>query len=221
MKDMNDIFMVYIIVEKLDRESLKQWKTAHAGTDHQRYDQLYRFLQTRCRALEAASVGHDGAQCGGIGPSEETKIHNNSSNKGKSHSLSVNQNKSYCCEDTHKVFQCKKFRDPDVDSRRDLVNQKKTCLNCLQQRHFSKQCQSKSKCKTCGATHNTLLHEDKPESGAPNARNDNVNAFINNTYQKRQVLLQTGMIDVLKSSGKPVRCRALFDSGYQLNLITN
>ncbi len=104
MDEMADIFMVYIIVEKLDRESLKQWELDHPGKDRQRYDELYKFLQTRCQAFEAASVMHDGARCGRIGPSESTKSHNKPNNKGKSHSLSVNLNKCYCCEDTHKVF---------------------------------------------------------------------------------------------------------------------
>ena len=44
MNQIADIFMVYIIVEMLDRESLKQGELANSGNKPQRYDQLYRFL---------------------------------------------------------------------------------------------------------------------------------------------------------------------------------
>ncbi len=164
---------------------------------------------------------HDGAHCGRVGPSESTKIHNKSGNKGKSYPLSVDQSKYYCCENTHKVFQCTKFRDLDLDARRDFVNHRKAFFNCLQQDDVSNQCQSKSKCKTCGATHNKLLHKEEPENEVRTAQANNVHALVNHTYQNRQVLLQTAMIDILNSSGKPFKCRALLHSASQLNPITN
>ena len=163
MNEMADIFMVYIIVEKLDRESLKQWELANPGKDSQRYDQLYRFLQSPCQALEAADVMRDHNAFnldGRNGPSSPSKGHNKSFNKGKSHSLSINQHNCYSCEEAHKVFHCPKFKSLGVDARRELVNHKKASFNCLQQGHVSKQCPSTSTCRTCGARHNTLLHND-------------------------------------------------------------
>ena len=128
MNEMADIFIVYIIVEKLDRESLKQWELANPGKEPQRYDQLYRFLQSRCQALEAADVMRDHNAFnldGRNGPSSPSKGHNKSFNKGKSHSLSINQHNCYSCEEAHKVFHCPTFKGLGVDARRELVNHKK------------------------------------------------------------------------------------------------
>ena len=120
MNEMSDIFMVYIIVEKLDRESLKQWELANPGKELQRYDQLYRILQSRCQALEAADVMRDHNAFNldsRNGPSSPSKGHNKSFNKGTSHSLSINQHSSYSCEEAHKVFHRPKFKDLGVDGR--------------------------------------------------------------------------------------------------------
>ena len=128
MNEIADIFMVYMIVEKLDRESLKQWELANPGKEPQRYDQLYRFLQSRCQALEAADVMRDHNAFnldGRNGPSSPSKGHNKSFNKGKSHSLSINQHNCYSCEEAHKVFHCPKFKGLGVDARRELVIHKK------------------------------------------------------------------------------------------------
>ena len=92
LNEMAEIFMVYITVEKLDRESLKQWELANPVKKNQQYDQLY--LQSRCQALEAAFVmrdhnafNHDGRK----GLSDPSNVHIKSLNKGKSQSLSINQ----------------------------------------------------------------------------------------------------------------------------------
>ena len=224
MNEMADIFIVYIIVEKLDRESLKQWELANPGKEPQRYDQLYRFLQSRCQALEAADVMRDHNAFnldGRNGPSSPSKGHNKSFNKGKPHSLSINQHNCYSCEEAHKVFHCPTFKGLGVDARRELVNHKKASFNYFQQGHVSKQCPSTSTCRTCGARHNTLLHKDKNDKEHTKPQSNNAHALINHTLHKRQVLLQTALIDVLHKNGKPVKCRALLDSGSQLNLMSN
>ena len=57
LNEIAEIFMVYIIVEKLDRESLKDREMANPVKKNQQNGQMY--LQSRCQALQAAVVMRD------------------------------------------------------------------------------------------------------------------------------------------------------------------
>ena len=49
-----DLFLLYIVVEKLSPVTRQKWEIATPGTDQQTFNQLKTFLHNRCRALEAA-----------------------------------------------------------------------------------------------------------------------------------------------------------------------
>ena len=83
--------------------------------------------------------------------------------------------------------------------------------------HTAKKCQSKFRCKTCSAAHNSLLHIDRP---AANSAHENT-VDIAAATTTAQVLLQTAIIPVHNNRGEIVKCRAMLDTGSQLNLITN
>ena len=51
-----DVFLVYLITEKLPAETRKFWELSTPGTEPQTYDDLKKFLDARCQALEAATL---------------------------------------------------------------------------------------------------------------------------------------------------------------------
>ena len=52
--DEMDIYTDYHVVEKMDAKSRRKWELEHPGTNLLKYEDLHKFLITRCRALEAA-----------------------------------------------------------------------------------------------------------------------------------------------------------------------
>ena len=89
-----DIFIVYHVVEKMDHESRRQWELEHPGTYILKYDDLNKFLTTRCRALEAAQASKQSNKGIDFGQAQ--------SGGKRNHSLSVTQ--------TSKCPQCKQVQ---------------------------------------------------------------------------------------------------------------
>ena len=54
--DQQDIFLVYLVTEKLPADTRKFWELSTPGTDPQTYNDLKKFLETRCLALEASTL---------------------------------------------------------------------------------------------------------------------------------------------------------------------
>ena len=51
-----DVFLDYLITEKLPSETRKFWELSTPGTDLRTYDDLKKFLDARCQVLEAATL---------------------------------------------------------------------------------------------------------------------------------------------------------------------
>ena len=92
--------------------------------------------------------------------------------------------------------------------------------------HTAKDCPSTKKCKLCSKPHNTLLHTNQNNVTTLNV-NDHTKESASCTQvatatnSRYQVLLQTAIVHVLNKQGELVPCRALLDSGSQINLSTN
>ena len=88
-----------------------------------------------------------------------------------------------------------------------------------------KDCSSQKGCKTCGKSHNTLLHNEVniQSSSSEDKLKQTISQSpqVTSTIDNSQVLLQTALINMLDKRGNPLQCRALLDSGSQMNLITN
>ncbi|XP_008190207.1 uncharacterized protein LOC103312011 [Acyrthosiphon pisum] len=122
-----------------------------------------------------------------------------------------------------------------IAERKNAVAAAKLCYNCLNYGHQIKDCRLSS-CPKCNKRHNSKLHEDTPSNnllaesncaevdtsgsapssvflaGATNVQNSDV---------KFNVMLSTSIIMVQDPAGNWYKCRAILDSGSQLNFITN
>lgn len=211
-----DLMIIYILVQKLDNKTKREWELQIASKELPTLLQLYNFLEHRCNALE--SVAHR---------PKTTDTRQNNDRKPSHSYLSI---KSNCevCKETHSTSQCNTFRQLSNEEKYKIVKNNKLCINCLSNKHMIKDCHSHG-CNICGRWHHTLLHRNNETS------QDHVNRRPEQLQQQRNVqatyhsfkelpitcvLLATAQVKIKDCNGKARICRALLDCGSQSNFIT-
>ena len=63
-----------------------------------------------------------------------------------------------CCNGSHFIVMCTRFRELNHAERRKIAVDRRLCFNCLG-RHNARSCKSTHGCKTCSGHHHTMLHE--------------------------------------------------------------
>ena len=206
------------------------------GKEPQKYAGFRLFLEERAQALGATAPNGLGA----------TKTQVNGNPRYLPTHLATSEQQCECCEETHKIFKCEKFKKLSVRERAELIKVRKLCFNCLRLGHRSEDCDG-SKCKQCGRKHHTLLHReniynrntdhqttsgttstqanDKQKNNATAttaiAKSKDENKFTEAMTQRtsEEVFLQTATVSV-NVHGETILLRALQDSASQKNLIT-
>ncbi|XP_072403142.1 uncharacterized protein [Diabrotica undecimpunctata] len=217
-----DALLKYILLEKLDSESVKEWEKANNGKVSPVSDLIY-FLKTKADTLERYSLNKPNIQ--GTSVNNHVKFRHNSTKalvSTKSSFLSCP-----LCNQQHKLVHCSQFHSLDIPARINKVRRFKLCLNCLHSGHQQATCKY-GECKKCNQKHHTLLHEfiENPLNPLPQF-NDQVVASqsspqtLSNTSQNQQILLSTVVVQVRDHLGVAHNCRALLDSGAQSNFITS
>uniref|UniRef100_A0A182NAH5 Integrase catalytic domain-containing protein n=2 Tax=Anopheles dirus TaxID=7168 RepID=A0A182NAH5_9DIPT len=64
------------------------------------------------------------------------------------------------CDRSHVVENCESFRSLTLAQRREVVEEKRLCANCLKSGHFQAKCWSRVRCHICNRKHHALLHSD-------------------------------------------------------------
>ena len=160
--------------------------------------------------------------------------------------MATSEQQCECCEETHKIFKCGKFKKFSVREPAELIKVRKLCFNCLRPRHRSEDSEG-SKCKQCGRKQHTLLHRenihnkntnqqttsgttsfqanDKQKNNATAttaiAKSKDENKFTGAMDQRtsEEVFHQTTIVSI-NVHGETILLRALLDSASQNNLIT-
>ncbi|XP_077266386.1 uncharacterized protein LOC143899738 [Temnothorax americanus] len=219
-----DDLIVHIVVSKLDIPTSKAWEIS-LDDDVPDLKTLMQFLSKRCQALEAIHA----------------KTHNNATNntqkqgkhKGTSVANVATSNLSCpLCKENHQLYHCEEFLKLTVEDRIKNAKKAHLCINCLRSTtHQSKLCKS-SACRKCSKKHNTLLHmstTDNADQSLSNTRTPPdkttdtplpVSTQCISSYHPLNVLLSTAIVNIYDSNNKPLSCRALLDSGSQMNFIT-
>lgn len=129
---------------------------------------------------------------------------------------------------------CAKFKELPVNKRVTLVREAKLCFNCLSQFHMANKCRSTHSCQKCKKRHNTLLHyEAQYNSGSEEktTSNDNNGATLESAvgcskasltvhHSNGHVFLPTVVALVTDKHGAERSCRAILDSGSQINFVS-
>lgn len=63
----------------------------------------------------------------------------------------------YFCSEKHFMYRCEKFKSLPDKARLELVNDKKLCHNCFNDKHSTNQCPKPARCLRCLGKHHTDL----------------------------------------------------------------
>ncbi|XP_050065913.1 uncharacterized protein LOC126554977 [Aphis gossypii] len=237
-----DAWLVTIVLRKLDQKTSQDWQLRRTNTDLPRYAELENFLSNRCVALEGSEIlakdfdAYKNSQSS-TSPQSKKSYHHNSARKGLFTSTD-RRVKCACCSGEHKLYACNRFKELTIGERVTLVRDSRLCFNCLCSSHMANVCSSTFNCRICKRRHNTLLHFEKstdptqrveiqtPQVGA-NSQNvgsqePNISAAASLLAGSEQgyVFLSTAIILTVDRLGKQKQCRAVLDSGSQVNFIS-
>lgn len=226
-----DSLIMYIVVEKLDPDTVKEWDKENKSKKST-LQELLTFLKNRAETLEKFEI-------------RSTKSFNISKSKNyASRSFLCNENKKASaqnpcalCRGNHKIFVCSEFQNLDIPSRIEKIKGLRLCYNCLYSGHQSEQCKF-GKCKYCSKKHHSLLHINNVKSVDTSDQSQNssessqifvhknttncklTKVFSGSVVQNNSALLSTVIVQLRDYNGVAYNCRALLDCGSQSNFIT-
>lgn len=217
-----DAWLVTLICGQLDATTAGEWQLRQDTKELPTYASMELFLSKRVSAYEVGMISN----CSTDKPSKiKLSNHNNKSFFTRTSDIKVK--KCPLCSASHKLYSCDQFNKLPIHDRRQTVAKLSLCYNCLNAGHRVESCYFPN-CPKCGLRHNSKLHEDKGVNQIPkpviaqdpNAENnDNIVTFSQEVQLEETVLLATAIIHIYNNNGQRYKCRAVLDSGSQLNFI--
>jgi len=227
-----DAWLITIITTRLDKSTAQGWLLHQRNNDLPRFSELEKFLASRCAAQEASESFIKKT----VTPSA-TSSNKNISHSGKKALFVANESEPCsCCSGTHRLFYCEKFKDMSVTDRLTFIRKSGRCFNCLSSRHTSNICKSFYSCRKCKGKHNTLLHLErgrdqdkdnhvptqpiKVKETVPETSPNTSASAAHISAAPGHVFLATAIVHVQDKLGRLHECRAVLDSGSQINFVT-
>jgi hypothetical protein len=227
-----DAWLITVVLRKLDTSTIHSWQLKHTTTELPTYAELETFLASRCVAFESSETWSNATDVRKTGSSNHSK-------KSLLVAKDSPEEKCACCNQVHKLFACRKFKDMSQVERFKIVRSARLCFNCLSSFHIAPSCQSKSVCQRCKGRHNTLIHFDKgnqldesnqvnndqpPIQQIPTNSSDNQQSQVQSCLAARSndthVFLATAVVLIADRYGVKKQCRAVLDSGSQINFVS-
>ncbi|KAJ2941115.1 hypothetical protein O0L34_g10350 [Tuta absoluta] len=226
-----DPFIIFLVVQKLDPESHRDWEEFAYKEDSEelpKWDDLMKFLQTKFRTLELVSP-----------PSKERSTRNKEFTVHVATKDTNEKRNCTLCKDKHTLCHCKDFISMDMPNRIEYVKTNNLCFNCLAPGHSARKCRLNMSCRICHKRHHTMVHQTQAMT-SPN-QPDNIQAHHTNVEQEDDIfapqedvelsvnfvgrstsgLLATALVPVRDASGtRTTMLRALIDPGSQETFIS-
>ncbi|XP_036346973.1 uncharacterized protein LOC118756307, partial [Rhagoletis pomonella] len=122
-----------------------------------------------------------------------------------------------CCNQSHVLTDCRKFKSNDCPAKWLLVKQHRLCFGCLQAGHGLSDCRRRKACAIngCKRMHHQLLHQDNQPSSQPTADRER----ILNCRQESEVSLFKILPVILSGPHGSVNVYAMFDEGSSVSLL--
>ncbi|XP_071575454.1 uncharacterized protein [Temnothorax nylanderi] len=209
-----DLF-VYLAVELLDPRSRREWETSISDTtEPSTYATLEQFLDRRLHTLESMQPAKvDGvASKSANGAAKSTRSHLSRKQEGNS---DAKRGRCHCCLKDHILMFCEDYKRKTAQERKQLVDDKNLCLNCLGS-HKVSECPSKKGSSACGARHHTSVHDACREVEVAKT----VHAAQRLAVKPGAVLLATARVRLADRFGTLHRARALVDQGSESFIVT-
>lgn len=242
-----DILIIYIISNKLDSTTTREWETYRNTQNELPTLEIYlNFLKNRSDLLETMEEIHTKRRHSDVTHNRHKSL------VVSSQSQSNNANKQFVCplcKNSHAIYRCMKFRAYSLDIRMQKAKTLKLCLNCLRQGHSANACRI-GPCRLCNKLLNSLIHShDAPVGAAPSTSHSNValcagtplpleqspqaspniqttsnnisqHSVVLSAVHRDCVLLSTALIQILDHKGQGHTVRALLDNGSTSSFIT-
>ncbi|CAH0716325.1 unnamed protein product, partial [Brenthis ino] len=229
-----DIIVIYILIQRLDPESRKQWELKSNETEGLPTLSAFReFLEHKFRSLEFLDTKHI------ISKAPNVRKGINVAQLESSNNASFNNTNLNCqfCKANHKLINCKDFAKADYETRHSFIQTSRLCFNCFGLNHSVYSCRLSTRCRVCRRKHHSLLHPPNVMQGTENAESKDkgvvvssattsqgetitkLDNYFSNSYS--QVLLATALVEVESRTGSiGLVYRCLLDQGSQASLIT-
>ena len=103
------------------------------------------------------------------------------------------------CKGSHRLWECRVFKEKTPTQRAKAVAEAKLCFSCLRDEHMFRQCPSPRKCRKdgCNSSHNTLLHGAERVFPAKPSTNNNIDTSKSNAGTSRP---STGQLQPSKTT---------------------
>ncbi|GFR26833.1 DUF1758 domain-containing protein [Trichonephila clavata] len=131
----SNALLLNIILDKLDRETRKQFEIILKDNEVPDFDQFLIFLERRDEILNSINSNL-------TKPHIERSLFVNGKNETSKICLA-------CKNNTHALYLCHKFKEMKFSERMDVVKMNRLCFNCLGQYHNLPNCNSNSSCLVC------------------------------------------------------------------------
>lgn len=226
-----DAWLVTIIHYHLDSTTASEWQLLQTTNELPTFCEMEKFLSKRISAYEVGAIAA-GNVVRPIRPkgnqykqTDGTVLFSNDSNRKGS--------KCVICAGFHRLYMCEQFNKMSIVERKAVVFKNHLCFNCLRSGHQLKNCLY-SGCPKCAQRHNSKLHDDilsksedtNPSINQESSVNQNDTVLYTETTNQHSidtlsntVMLATAMVYIYDKNGQPHNCRAVLDSGSQLNFI--
>ncbi|XP_050066248.1 uncharacterized protein LOC114132630 [Aphis gossypii] len=236
-----DAWLVTIIVSRLDAATSHGWQLRQQNTQLPKYCDLEKFLSSRCVAFESSEAASGSKGDTKANSSSETtkrsSVKHSSTEPRRALVAAADIVSCHYCTKPHKLFNCEEFKAVPINTRLSFVQGKGICFNCLSTGHMANVCRSTYRCRTCNRNHHSLLHFEKKErteekkelqgqqsdkGQIPSTSGILVSAPVpaETAMKNAHVFLATALITVRDKNGVRHQCRAILDSGSQVNFVS-
>lgn len=236
--EFSDALISIVILEKLDKDTRKQFELSINSSEVIKLDDLIAFLEKRSQSLES------------INKNTNVKSKSNVEQKPKSLFIKSNNPDRNCvvCNMNHPLYKCSKFLEMNFPARFNVIKRYNLCLLCFSKNHMLSQCKSHYFCSICQSKHNTLLHkpdntsilsnmsENSTRSQTPVGRAEKLalpsdgscknsqveeKPFANCLFiSNKSVILPSAKIMIQTGAGKFIEGTTLIDSCSMINCVT-
>ncbi|XP_027839404.2 uncharacterized protein LOC114121329 [Aphis gossypii] len=229
-----DAWLVTIVLRCLDQNTAHEWQLRQEDTQLPKYIDIERFLARRCIAFENSSSeiqSRSHSQLMSTGQHQAGSRQRRSEKTTKMAFLATGKSqasKCPCCTGLHRIYACDKFKELSINDRLNIIRDTRLCFNCLSAYHTTKTCKSNGSCGECGLKHNTLLHfsqrvsDDQKINNTSEGGSSSAGALSATSWSSgnRYAFLATAQVIVKDKNGMEFKCRAVLDSGAQVNFIS-
>ncbi|XP_015127131.1 uncharacterized protein LOC107048476 [Diachasma alloeum] len=215
-----DQVIVHEVSQRLSSKLREAWEVkVGSSAEYPSYKDFKDFLTGRARAMESIEINSvpraPATKPSNVSSSKQStaaKVHHGTAQPPQKSRPALKSAPSvkdtYLCsmyEADHYLTSCSSFRQLSVSARREVVERRYLCYNCLG-RHSVRDCRSKTKRQYCGGLHHSMLHN---QSSSQPQRPAQQRQQTNSTQQKAvPVVTYTHENDIPKAVTAPVVIRA-------------